>query len=230
MTKIIFKQRAIDLRKQGKTYSEILNEIHVAKSTLSDWLKGVGLSVPQRQRITQKRKDAQRKGAEARHIDRVVRQEKIIHRSQKEIVTISNRELFLIGVALYWAEGSKEKKYDPGVRASFSNSDPQMISLFLKWLSECVRVPYHDISADLYIHESHRARVDEVIQSWARILNVSRSFIRHTYFKRNKIRTKRKNKGSLYLGLLRVNISASSDLNRRITGWIKGICDNCGVV
>ena len=51
--------------------------------------------------------------------------------AKKDVGIISRRELFMVGVALYWAEGSKTDKF------SFSNSDPDMI-LFcvcgLRWL------------------------------------------------------------------------------------------------
>jgi orotate phosphoribosyltransferase-like protein len=36
---LTLKNKAVSLRKQGKTYSEILKEIKVAKSTLSLWLR-----------------------------------------------------------------------------------------------------------------------------------------------------------------------------------------------
>ena len=56
------KLEAIELRKAGLTYSEILSKIPVAKSTLSDWLYSVGLSKKQKQRITEKRLAASLKG------------------------------------------------------------------------------------------------------------------------------------------------------------------------
>lgn len=230
MSKFNLKQKAIELRKQGKTYSEILKVIPVAKSTLSDWLKSVSLGFVQKQRITQKKIEAQMKGAKARHDQRVEKQNYLIQNAQNEILKISNRELWLIGVALYWAEGTKEKESRPGCGVSFSNSDPEMIRLFIKWLKECVHVSSENISADIYIHESHKATIDLVIKKWSDILHVPRSFFKHIYFKKNKIQTKRKNTGVLYIGLLRVNIRASSDLNRKITGWIKGILEHCGVV
>ncbi len=87
-----------------------------------------------------------------------------------------------------------------------------------------------NVYADLYIHESHMDNVETVIDKWSDILQLPRTFIRHTYFKNNKINTKRKNTGVLYIGLLRVNIRSSSDLNRKITGWINGVCNNCGIV
>lgn len=48
------QQKAIRLRKEGKTYSEILRVVPVAKSSLLLWFKDVGLSTEQVQRITAK--------------------------------------------------------------------------------------------------------------------------------------------------------------------------------
>lgn len=230
MAKDILKQKAIQLRRQGLTYSEIQKNISVAKSTISLWLREVGLSVPQKQRITEKRRLGQKRGAEAQRNKRIQRQSDLIRNAQNEIGSLTKRELWLIGIALYWAEGGKEKESRPGCQTSFSNSDPQMIALFIKWLKECAQVKDEDIHADLYIHESHRNNVEEVIKAWGKILNKPRSFFRAVYFKRNKIRTKRKNVGILYIGLIRVTIRASSDLNRKITGWIKGITAHWGIV
>lgn len=230
MFKLKLKKKAIKLRKQGKTYSEILKEIPVAKSTLSLWLRGVGLSVRQHQKITEKRKQGQKRGAEGQRNKKIKKQTRLIKDAQDEIKSISHRELWLIGIALYWAEGSKEKEYNSGTRVSFSNSDPKMLALFIRWLKECVKVPDNYISSDLYIHESHKGNIEEILKKWSSLLKLPSSFFKHTYFKKNKIQTKRKNTGILYIGLLRVNIRASSDLNRKIAGWIKGIYTNCGIV
>ena len=62
MAKEKLKQKAIKLRRQGKTYSEILTEVPVAKSTLSLWLREVDLSITQKQRITEKKKKSTKKG------------------------------------------------------------------------------------------------------------------------------------------------------------------------
>lgn len=189
------KKKAIELRKQGRTYSEILHEVHVAKSTISLWLKEVGLSVPQVQRITEKRIQAQRRGADTQRKKRIRRQFDLIENARVEIKSMTKRELWLIGIALYWAEGAKEKEERPGNRTSFSNSDPRMIALFLRWLKECVKIENKDIYFDLYIHESHRGKVSEVLKKWSEILRLPLSFFEHVYFKRNKINTLRKNTG-----------------------------------
>ncbi len=230
MSKHDLKQKAINFRRQGKTYSEILKEIPVAKSTLSLWLRDVGLSIAQKQNITEKRQQAQKRGADAQRNKRIKKQTNIIETAQAEIGKMSLRELWLVGIALYWAEGSKEKEYRTSSKTSFSNSDPKMILIFLIWLKRCLKVFDEDISFDLYIHESHKDNVTNVIKKWASILNQPLSAFKHTYFKKNKIRTRRKNTGDLYIGLLRVNIRASTDLNRKIAGWIGGIAKYWGIV
>ena len=44
MANILLRQRAIELRKQGKTYREIRLTLNVPKSTLSNWLQAYPLS------------------------------------------------------------------------------------------------------------------------------------------------------------------------------------------
>ncbi len=103
------KERAIRLRKEGKTYSEIMAEISIAKSTLAEWLKSVQLAKPQKQRLTKKRKEAALRGAESRRKTRLTEVKGLEVKGVADIDQISNRELWLIGIALYWAEGSKQK-------------------------------------------------------------------------------------------------------------------------
>ena len=54
--KALEKSQAIAYRKQGFSYSEILSKVPVAKSTLSEWLKSVGLSKAQKHKLTEKKR------------------------------------------------------------------------------------------------------------------------------------------------------------------------------
>lgn len=87
------KEKAICLRKEGKTYSEILAEIPVAKSTLSEWFKSVHLATAQKQRLTKKRKEAALRGAQARRSARMSEVKLLEHDGLKEVGAISSREL-----------------------------------------------------------------------------------------------------------------------------------------
>lgn len=224
ITKTTEKQLAIQLRKEGKTYSEILAQIHVAKSTLSIWLGEVGLSKKQNQEITAKRIAGARRGADARKRDRIERASAIITKARSEISSISHHELFLIGVILYWTEGSKEKEYRPGSTLKFSNMDPRMIRVFLLWLKNVCKVPDNMIVCQVALHENHTDRVPEVKKHWEQVTGFGPENFRNVMFKKNKISgTKRKNTGENYFGLLQVSVLRSSQLVRQIAGWTEGV-------
>ncbi|MEX0930084.1 MAG: hypothetical protein WDZ79_00225 [Candidatus Paceibacterota bacterium] len=168
--KLSQRKKALELRREGKTYSEILKQIPVAKSTLSLWLRDVGLSKPQKQRITKLRKEAQKKGAAARRTERLHRTEQIKKMAGKEVGQLSKRELWLLGVALYWAEGSKQKEYGNGQVSepvSFANSDHRMIRVFIRWLYELCDVDVNRLKFGIYVHENNRYREAEIINHWA---------------------------------------------------------------
>lgn len=218
------KQKAIELRKQGLSYREILEQVSVAKSSLSLWLKSVKLGESQKQRLTEKKLAFARRGAQKMHAIRIALTQEIKDTARKEVGVLSKRELWLIGVALYWAEGSKEKPYHSGARVVFTNSDPFMVRLFLDWLVKIVKIERKNIYFSVYIHESRKNDLEKAISHWSKNTNFPKEKFGKVYFKKNKIATKRKNIGENYFGLLRVMVKNSSELNRRIQGWVEGIC------
>ena len=221
------RESAIRLRKEGHTYSEILAEIHVAKSTLSEWLKSVGLSIAQKQRITQKSILAARRGAEARRTERLRQLAECARRGRNHIDTLNTRELWLIGIALYWAEGSKQKATSVSTGIMFGNSDPRMIRVFLRWV-KLLGISQSDLRFELYVHESRKSDVSRFRKWWARMVRVVPGRISRVYFKKGNIQTKRKNVGDLYHGLLRIKVNSSTMLNRQVNGWIEGIVASLG--
>ena len=216
------KEKAVALRKKGKTYSEILSQVPVAKSTLSLWLRDVGLLRPQKQRLTIKRKNAQKKGAAARHNQRLERTKQIYSSAEKEIGKISKRELWLMGIMLYWAEGAKEKSWRPGSGVEFSNSDARMIKIFLQWLYLC-GIKKEDIVLKIHIHENQRNNIDKVLKYWIKQTGCSKKDFIYIYFKKHNPKTNRKNISSNYNGNLVVSVRKSSVFVRKIEGWVRGI-------
>jgi len=219
----LLKEKAINLRKQGLSYSEILKKVPVAKSTLSLWLRSVGLSKRQKQRLTERKLASIKRGWIKWHQQRIDLMNKIKNAAKSEVGGLSKRELWLVGVSLYWAEGTKEKKHNPGQNVCFSNSDPRMIKIFLKWLKEIIKIEESDIKYEIYIHENSKNNLKNVINYWTQITNSNPVNFKYIYFKKSKINTKRKNIGNKYYGLLRIIVRKSTNLNRKISGWIEGI-------
>ena len=61
------------------------------------------------------------------------------------------------------AEGSKEKEYRPGSGVQFTNMDPLMISLFIRWLKVFCAVEKDNLIFDIYVHKTHKHRLKEII-------------------------------------------------------------------
>ena len=224
-TKFFQKQKAVELRKAGKTYSEILKVVPVAKSTLSLWLREANLSRRENQRLTDRKLAAIRRGGVAKRRQREHKTAEIFGASQSEIRELSQRELFLIGVALYWAEGTKQKPHTVSQRVSFGNSDPNMIQCFLCWLRG-LGIAQNDLIFELYIHQS--ANVTQAVAFWSKLVGVAPEvLLKRTYFKKGNPKTIRKNSNEKYVGLLRIVVKRSTDFNRRISGWIRGISEKC---
>ena len=124
---------------------------------------------------------------------------------------------------LYWAEGTKEKENRPGSGVQFTNSDPQMINIFLKWLTKICGVNKNEIYFDIFIHENSKNNLEKVIDFWSKSTGFPKKHFPHIYFKKNKIKTTRKNTGDSSYGLLKLKVKSSSYLNRKIAGWINGV-------
>lgn len=216
------REKAIQMRKDGTSYREILQEIPVAKSTLSLWLRSVGLSNPQMQRLTQKRLDAIRRGADRKKEIRENESLELINAGIRDIGKLNKRELWLVGATLYWAEGSKQHAHNPSVGVIFSNSDPLMHRFYLQWL-KLIKVPIAAIGFELFVHKSRVREINEFKRWWELQIGLPKDAIQTAYLKSGNTLTNRHNKDDLYHGLLRIKVASSTSLNRRIQGWIRGI-------
>ncbi len=214
--KEIEKKQAIALRKNGASYREILEEVNVAKSTLSLWLRNVKLAKRQQQALTEKKRISSLRGGARRRELRIISDNNIKILAEKDVLRFEDKELWLAGAMLYWAEGSKQKENNISQGVRFSNSDSGMIRLFVKWLKKICGVADSEIKCELYIHKSGNAMLAE--KFWNNHLKPLK--INVIYFKNNKIRTRRKNIGNKYYGLVTVRVRKSTNLNRKISAWI----------
>lgn len=196
------KNTAVALRKQGLSYSEIKGRVPVSKSTLSQWFREIKLSPVQRSRLKQKRRDAAKRGAEKKSAKVLETIEEIRKSSGKEIGKISKRELWLLGVMLYWKNGNKA---DLKKGVHFSSSNPEMVKLFLKWLFDIGGLKKEEISFDLF---SGKGGEEDAKNYWSKIANSP-----HIYLYKRACRK----------SILRVKVRGSSMLARQINGWIDSL-------
>jgi len=109
------REQAIALRLQGWSVNDIAVELGVARSTTWLWVRHLPLD-PDSERAVRKRAHG-RMMADARwrehRVDRDAHRAAIVLAGSDEVGSFSERELLLLGAAIYWCEGSKEKAWRP---------------------------------------------------------------------------------------------------------------------
>lgn len=208
------------MRLEGKSYRDIQEQLGIPKSTLSYWLSDVALTDEQRAALDERRGGESKSRAAAIRASRIRRTEVLQQEAAREIGSISDRELFLLGVMAYWCEGTKEKPWAPSTPVSFINSDVNLLRLFLRWLL-LLGVTLDELTFTLSIHE--RADVELATAHWAAVVGVPVERFMKPNLKRHNPRTVRYNTTEAYAGCLTVRVRRSVDLNRRIAGWWAGI-------
>ncbi|WP_251058703.1 MULTISPECIES: hypothetical protein [unclassified Streptomyces] len=208
------RAKARELRLQGLTYDEIQVELGCSKSSISLWVRD--LPKPERHRSPEEAAEISRRGWEKTLERREVERQQTKRAAAAELGSMSERELFLVGIGLYWAEGQKSKPYARRERVIFVNSDPDMIRLFQAWLN-LLGVAPERVQYRLMIHESGDVAGAE--QYWADLVRVDHSYLQRTTLKKHNPKTVRKNVGADYRGCLVVGVLDSADLYRRIEGW-----------
>ena len=214
------KEEALTLRRNGMSYSEILKRISVARSTLSLWLRDVGLSQRQKQCLTEKKLKGMARGWANIRNRRIRKSEYIKEVARAEAEQLIIDPLWLTGVVLYWAEGGKERKWRTGEKVSFSNMEWRMHAIFLSWIFKYGGKGMNDLVFEIYIHESADIRLAR--KYWSRLLKIKPIELR-IYLKRKNNNPHRHNINNEYHGLLRICVRRSVDLNRKIAGWIEGV-------
>lgn len=180
MAKIKQKQQALDMRKQGMSYSQIKNKIKVSKSSLSLWLRKYPLS---RQRISELR------GRNPARIERFrntmsIKREKsfdeVFQKVKSEIGKLSQRDILIGGIFLYWGEGTKSSDYETSV----SNTDPNALKFFIRWLS-LFGISKTALRVTLHLYQDMDK--DKELAYWSKELNLPASCFRKPYVKNSNL-------------------------------------------
>jgi hypothetical protein len=112
MRRLKDKKLAIELRRQGKTYSEIRAIIpNLSKSTLSEWLKNVKLTKEEeirlKKRLREKISKAWVKAVWTKKKQKEERIKKVLKEASREYILLSKNPLFRLGVVLYSLLGGR---------------------------------------------------------------------------------------------------------------------------
>lgn len=210
------KIEARALRTSGFSIKEISNKLNVAKSSVSIWVRDIKLDFGKKKILSLK--GSTNIVVEKRRATRLNNENKkrnlIIEAAKMEVGKISKKELWLLGVALYCAEGGKTQRS----LVRFTNSDPEMIKIMMEFFRRICLVPEKKFRC--YIHTYSHLNAVSSEKYWSEITGVKQGQFFKTYCVRSKAgKHKRDN---LPNGTLDIYV-CDTNLFLRINGWTKGI-------
>lgn len=143
------KEIATKLRRSGKSYRQIRDELRVPLATLSDWFKDVDWSKEVKQRLQEENKRintvriVELGRIRGKHLARVY--EEAREEAREELGNLKYNPLFIAGLMLYWGGGTKAAKS----QIRLANSDPELAKLFVDFLQKVCRIPEEKIKIAL---------------------------------------------------------------------------------
>ncbi|MBI1866641.1 MAG: helix-turn-helix domain-containing protein [Candidatus Staskawiczbacteria bacterium] len=211
------RAKALVLRKQEMSYSQIKEILGVSKSTLSYWLRNYPLS---KKRINELRGNNEKRIERYRETRRKTKEKRLkeFYIKQKgKIFPLNKRELFLTGLFLYWGEGSKTMSKEVAV----SNTDPSVIVFFIKWINSAFKISKDKLKFSIHLYND--MNVNEEISFWAKTLHVSKNQFLKPYIKdTSSLRINQK--GGFGHGTCNARLS-NARLSEQILMAIKAISD-----
>ncbi|MEV0643407.1 hypothetical protein AB0I77_52740 [Streptomyces sp. NPDC050619] len=208
------RERARELRLQGWTYDQIEAELGCSRSSVSLWVRD--LPKPEPRYTPEEHRELMQAGLARLRNAQDEERKRVKQSAAQEIGELADRDLFMAGIALYWAEGQKSKPYQRREVVNFVNSDPAVIQVFLAWL-DLLGVAHERLGFRVMIHES--ADVVGAEQYWADLVDIDVSALQRTTLKKHNPKTVRKNIGDSYRGCLVVRVRQGAEPYCRIEGW-----------
>src|SRR3989344_2264248 len=132
-------KKIINLRAHGFSLPEISSKLNIPKTTVFRYAHTIRIQKQYYQRWLERRNSSKIMSAKQWNLAGT--------KATRLLQIISNKELALFGAALYWAEGSKRD-------FNFSNTDPAMITVFLKILRKIFNVQNDNIKISIRIYEN----------------------------------------------------------------------------
>jgi len=205
-------EQARRLRRTGQSINRIAEELGVAKSTVSLWVRNVELSPRHREQLREN--SASR--ARSDKWRALCRERRRRWQEQGRKRAREGDPLHVAGCMLYWAEGAKSRN-----SLRLVNSDPSMMWMFVRFLRECFGLAAEDLTFTLNVYTDNGLTIGEIEAYWLELLGLSPGCARKhltNHFPTSSSGTKR---NKLPYGTCSLRVKRSTWLVQHIYGAIQ---------
>ncbi len=206
--------RAQMMRRSGKSIKTIASVLEVSPSSVSRWCAMIELTPAQKISLDASRREAGLK-ALAPWVAKNKQQKQSDIAAQlaagtEDVGNISTRDLFILGLGLYWGEGYKRGSQECG----FTNSDPAIVRTILRWFYDCYDIDKARIIARVTINDLYKAEAERIVHDWSKEVQIPVSQFGKPSFISGYGKISRD--ARTYRGTLRIKVRNGTSLRRRI--------------
>jgi transcriptional regulator with XRE-family HTH domain len=211
------RDQARELRRtQGLPIKQIARLVGVAPSSVSIWVRDIPLTQEQLDALRQMNPayNRQLRGA-TRNAERG-RDRRRAYQEAGRAAAKRGDPLHVAGAMLYWAEGDKGSKNC----ARISNSDPEVLRLFVRFLRLHFGAPDEKLRVTCHLFTDHVERQFEIEQYWLDVVDLPRACLRKSFVNVYSKYSQKKRRNKLPYGTCRVT-AHSTEIVQSIYGAIQ---------
>jgi hypothetical protein len=211
------KNEVLSLRKEGLSYQQIQERLHIPKSTLSSWLTPYEWSKNIKDTLSKVNTQQSKIHIEKLNKTRSNALKALYKQSELEAVSeyraLKHHPLFVAGLMLYWGEGDKSTNSSSQVR--LGNIDPNLLRVYLTFLLDLCGVHKEKIWVSVHIYEDLNEKT--CVQYWSKILDIPKDNFHKCPVLVGRHKTKRLPYGTCTVG------TSSTYLKKKMLYWIEAL-------
>lgn len=183
------RAHAARLRRLGYSVAEIAQNLNVSKSSVSLWVRDIILSQKARVRLVHRQIRGRAYASVVRRNATQMRVEEadVFAKSVVGSTSMETNTMRLLCSLLYWCEGEKSLQ---GKTFAFTNSDPLLVSTFLRFLREGFDIDEQKFRICLHIHAYHDEK--KQITFWFDICGIPEAQFMKSHQKQSSGRQKKR--------------------------------------
>jgi hypothetical protein len=188
-------------QREGESIKEIARRLRVAPSSVSLWVRDIELTEEQREALRRRNSafNGQCVSAERRSARALLRR-----RGEQEAgreMARRNDPLHIAGAMLFWAEGARSRN-----AVIFTNSDPQMVRFFARFLRRCYALPDDRFAVTCSLFADHLERQRQIEHFWLRTLELPHACLRKSIVNVYSKHSQKKRRNKLPYGTCRLAV------------------------
>jgi transcriptional regulator with XRE-family HTH domain len=192
-------------REEGASIKDIALRVGVSKSSVSLWVRDIVLTAEQHAALAARNVAYNRQMSGTWKQAQRRRDERIEYQEHGRAIARSGDPSFGAGCMLYWAEGARARN-----SVKFTNSDPEMVRFFVRFLREHFDVDAAAMSVTCNLFADHRERQREIEQFWLDVAGLPATCLRKSSVNVYSKYSQKKRRNKLPYGTCRITVFRTS--------------------